>query len=115
MAMKPNLVHAALLTSALVFSAAAAAQSATQSGGDSATGASQRPSSPPYGEGGSKHCDQLSGTEKEQCMQDEGAKTDRKQEPAAEAQGGSASGATRSEGRDTAPDAKGDNATQTND
>ncbi|HWI36985.1 MAG TPA: hypothetical protein VNU64_11095 [Burkholderiales bacterium] len=102
--MQAKLVHAALLTSALVFSAAATAQSASQ----------ERPSSQQYGEGGSKHCDQLSGTEKEQCMQDEGAKTDRKEEPAA-TPSSSASGASSSEGRDTAPDAKGDNATQKND
>lgn len=29
-----------------------------------------------YGQGGSPHCDSLTGTEKDQCLKDEGAKTD---------------------------------------
>jgi hypothetical protein len=33
---------------------------------------------PQYGEGGSPHCDKLSGPDKDQCLKDEGAKTDSK-------------------------------------
>lgn len=34
--------------------------------------------SPQYGQGGSPHCDALNGPEKDQCLKDEGAKTDSK-------------------------------------
>ena len=34
--------------------------------------------SPQYGQGGSPHCDKLSGAERAQCLKDEGAKTDSK-------------------------------------
>lgn len=47
--------------------------------------------SPQYGQGGSPHCDKLSGEERAQCLKDEGAKTDSKG-PA----DSSASGATSS-------------------
>lgn len=43
-----------------------------------------------YGQGGSAHCDSLSGDARAQCLRDEGAKTDSKAEPE------SASGATSS-------------------
>lgn len=115
-------IYAVLLTASLSLPAAAMAQTSAQpratdpsspATSDAAAGASQRPSSPLYGEGGSAHCDQLSAAEKQACLRDEGAKTDSKQEPAAAAPGSSAAGSSSS--RDTAPDAKGGNATQTND
>jgi hypothetical protein len=34
--------------------------------------------SPQYGQGGSPHCDKLRGAERDQCLKDEGAKTDSK-------------------------------------
>ena len=68
-----------------------------------------------YGAGGSKTCDQLTGAKKDECLQDEGAKTDRKEEPAAAAPESAPSGERSSASGATAPDAKGDNATQTND
>jgi hypothetical protein len=45
---------------------------------------------PQYGEGGSPHCDRLTGTEKDQCLKDEGAKTDSKASADAPAAGASA-------------------------
>lgn len=34
--------------------------------------------SPQYGQGGSPHCDRMTGQERAQCLKDEGAKTDSK-------------------------------------
>jgi len=119
--MRVTAIYTVLLTAALSLPAAVMAQTSAQPRAtdpsspatSDAAGASQRPSSSQYGEGGSAHCDRLSAAEKQACLRDEGAKTDSKQEPAAAAPGSSASGGSSS--RDTAPDAKGDNATQTND
>jgi len=45
---------------------------------------------PQYGQGGSPHCDKLTGPEKDQCLKDEGAKTDSKATPDAPAAGATA-------------------------
>jgi hypothetical protein len=49
--------------------------------------------SPQYGQGGSPHCDSLNGPEKDQCLKDEGAKTDSK--AAADSAAGGASAAPK--------------------
>lgn len=121
--MKTNALYGVSLAIAMAFSTACFAESAAQ--GDSGNGSQSAPaasggagseatSSQQYGQGGSKHCDQLSDAAKRECLQDEGAKTEREQESAAAAPDASASGGS-SPGRETAPDAKGLNATQTND
>lgn len=50
--------------------------SSTPSAGGAAPGTPA--ASPQYGQGGSPHCDSLAGAEKDQCLKDEGAKTDSK-------------------------------------
>ena len=113
--MKISALYGTALAIALSFSATSFAQSPTQGDSSNASTGSNASSSQQYGQGGSKHCDQLSGAEKQTCLQDEGAKTERKEEPAAAAPAAGASGATSSSDRDTAPDAKGVNETQKND
>lgn len=115
--MKANAIYTILVAASLALSTAVSAQTGAQYGGSDskATGESRQPTNPQYGEGGSKHCDQLTDAKKQECLQDEGAKTDRKQEPSAAAPGSSASGASSAPSRDTAPDAKGINATQSED
>jgi hypothetical protein len=115
--MKATAIYATLLAASLSLPVAAQTSApygasdskAAPASGGTAGGTQQ------YGQGGSKHCEQLTGAEKQTCMQDEGAKTDRKQEPAAAAPGASTSGERSSAGGDTAPDAKGINETQKND
>jgi len=51
-----------------------------------------------YGQGGSPHCDQLSGTEKEQCLKAEAAKT----EPKALGDSAAAGASTPKDGADSA-------------
>ena len=116
--MKTKLLSLAILAA---FALPASAQTYGGSSGSqpsspssSASGGTSHPTNQQYGEGGSKRCDPLSGAEKQRCLQDEGAKTDSKQEPAAAPDSSAAAGGDSSS-RDTAPDAKGDNATQTND
>jgi hypothetical protein len=50
-----------------------------------------------YGQGGSPHCDSLSGAERDQCLKDEGAKTDSSAEPGTAAGGASTSATESSE------------------
>lgn len=45
---------------------------------------------PQYGQGGSPHCDKLSGAQREQCLKDEGAKTDTSRPTDSSASGSSA-------------------------
>jgi hypothetical protein len=54
--------------------------------------------SQPYGQEGSRHCDQLSGTQKEQCLKAEGAKT----EPKALGDSAAAGASTPKDGADSA-------------
>jgi hypothetical protein len=115
--MKTKLLSLALLAAfALPVSAqtyggsTSASQPATPSAPGSAASGSDRHTDQQYGEGGSKRCDPLSGAEKQTCLQDEGAKTDRTQEPAAAAPDGST---TRE--RDASGGDSGMNATQSND
>jgi hypothetical protein len=92
------------------------AQTTQSSGADrpaASTGSSS--SSQQYGQGGSKHCNEMTGTEKQQCLQDEGAKTDSKAEPSAAASGAASGEGSSASGGDTAPDAKDVNETQKND
>jgi hypothetical protein len=51
--------------------------------------------SPQYGQGGSPHCDRLSGAERDQCLKDEGAKTDSKGPSDSAASGASAAPADK--------------------
>jgi hypothetical protein len=102
--MKTKLLSLALLAafavpaSAQTYGGSSTSQPATPSAPSSAASGSSRPTDQQYGEGGSKRCDQLSGAEKQACMQDEGAKTDRKSEPAAAAPGSAADSANAASG-----------------
>ena len=98
----------ALPVSAQTYGGSSASQPSSPSSSDS--GSTTRPAEQ-YGEGGSKHCDQLSGTEKQTCLQDEAAKTERKEDPSAAAP--ASSGATRQ--GDSSQGDSGNNATQTED
>jgi len=100
----------ALPVSAQTSNETSASQAPTQSEPSSAASGASGHAGQQYGEGGSKRCDQLTGAEKQACLQDEGAKTDRAQEPAAAAP---AAGATRES--ESSGDHSGTNATQTND
>ena len=109
--MKAITIPTLLMAASLSLPVGVSAQTNTQSGtsdskANAAAGETQRPTAQPYGEGGSKRCDELSGTSKQECLQDEGAKTDRSQEPAAAAPD-SQSSAGSSAGGDSAPGAKG--------
>jgi len=96
------------ITIAMAFAAilavplAAAAQTArepdasTPAAGGAAPGTPA--ASPKYGQGGSPHCDSLSGPEKDQCLKDEGAKTESKAPS-----GSAAGGATATPPRGPAP------------
>ena len=105
--MKFRLLSLALLAA---FAVPVAAQTQTPSDPSSTAAGSSRPTDQQYGEGGSKRCDPLTGAEKQACLQDEGAKTDRTQEPSAAAP---AAGTTRDS--EASGDHSGTNATQTND
>jgi hypothetical protein len=68
-----------LIAFALVLPLTAFAQSSAkpETGAPAAGAAPGTPAaSPQYGQGGSPHCDKLSGEERAQCLKDEGAKTD---------------------------------------
>lgn len=58
------------------------------SGGSAGAGAQ-------YGQGGSPHCDSLTGAQREQCLKDEGAKTDSQANPSS---GGAAAAGTSASG-----------------
>jgi hypothetical protein len=118
--MKPTAIYTLLVAASLSLPFAVSAQTNAPSGASESkaapsSGAAAAGGTQQYGQGGSKHCDELTGAEKQQCMQDEGAKTDSKEEPAAAAPDASTSGERNSSSGETAPDAKGINATQTND
>jgi hypothetical protein len=118
--MKATAIYTLLIAASLSLPVAVSAQTSAQPGAsgsktESTSGAAAAGGTQQYGEGGSKHCDELTGAEKQQCMQDEGAKTESKEEPAAAAPGAETSGARNASSGETAPDAKGINATQTND
>jgi hypothetical protein len=73
-------------TLALPFAALAQTQkpdSTTTPSGGAAPGTPA--ASPQYGQGGSAHCDKLTGADRAQCLKDEGAKTDSKAEPSSAA------------------------------
>jgi hypothetical protein len=89
----------ALPSYAQTYGGSSASEPATPSAPSSAASGSERRSDQQYGEGGSKHCDQLSGAEKQTCLQDEGAKIDRKTAPDTAGAGTSAPG-----GRDENPE-----------
>lgn len=82
-----------LLALVLVLPLAAFAQPAEkpQTGAPAGGAAPGTPAaSPQYGQGGSPHCDRLSGAERDQCLKDEGAKTDSKGPADSAASGSSA-------------------------
>lgn len=106
--MKATAISTLLVAASLSLPIAVNAQSA-------ASDSKAEPRHEQYGAGGSKSCDQLTGTKKDECLQDEGAKTDRREEPAAAAPESTPSGARSPAAGQTAPDAKGDNAAQKND
>ena|SRR5258706_16416386 len=86
--MKTNLLTLALLA-AFALPTAAFAQSSGDSSStaskanapNSAGSGSSRPSEQQYGQGSSQRCDTLSGAEKQECLQDPGAMTERKAAP----------------------------------
>jgi hypothetical protein len=52
----------------------------------------------PYGQGGSPHCDKMTGADRAQCLKDEGAKTDsRASSPNGSANGAAAGGTSPSQ------------------
>ena len=63
---------------------AAKGTSEDTSGGSAGAGAQ-------YGQGGSPHCDSLQGAERDQCLKDEGAKTDSKDADSKDAAAGATS------------------------
>lgn len=100
--MKTSAIYTLFLAASLSVPAMAQTSSqpsASDKDSSAVSGESRRPSNPQYGEGGSKHCDQLSGAEKQTCLQDEDAKTDRKTAPDTSGAGTSAPG-----GRDADPE-----------
>jgi hypothetical protein len=113
--MKTKLIHAGLLTAMLALPLASLAQYTQQPGSEArsapGTAAPGTPAaSPQYGQGGSKHCDAMTGAEKDQCLKDEAAKTDTKGSADSAATGPSASPSTAGSGGDAihapAPDDK---------
>ena len=62
-----------------------------------------------YGQGGSPHCDKLAGADRDQCLRDEGAKTEGKEPPASAATGATAEDrlpANRERSQDEPPQGK---------
>jgi hypothetical protein len=95
--MKASAIYTLLVAASLSLPAVAqtpseprASDAAAPAAGDSTSGASRRPANQQYDAGGSKHCDTMTGAERDQCLQDEGAKTDSKAEPSSAASGGDA-------------------------
>src|SRR2546423_4196256 len=102
--MRTTALRAALLSATLAFPLASLAQYTQQQGN---SGASSNPgtaapgtpaASQQYGQGGSKHCDSMSGAEKDQCLKDEAAKADSKRGSGRAATGPSASPSTAGSG-----------------
>ncbi|HUQ73718.1 MAG TPA: hypothetical protein VM183_03255 [Burkholderiales bacterium] len=93
--MTSTVLRAATLSAMLALPLASFGQD-KQPQGDSA--AAPNPRTVPYGQGESKHCETMTGAEKDQCLKDEGAKTESKGPSDSAASGGSAAPGTDTAG-----------------